>query len=158
MLQLKVIVTNPNFEMLAVDNRGIAYGASIRQNDRTAGSRLYRSTNEGRTWGRISDFGSTAHIHYLSVLSNNTLIAQIANLGHDRLYRSADRGRTWRKVFEFPVGYTTLSPHSIADDGTYVYVGSFNTLSPSSHRNWVWRSPNDGRTWSAVWRTRSHQA
>jgi hypothetical protein len=157
-LQLKVVVTNPNFETLAVDNRGIAYGTSIRQNDRTASSRLYRSTNEGRTWRRVSDLGSGAHIHYLSVLSNNTLIAQIANLGHDRLYRSADRGRTWRKVFEFPAGYTILSAHSIADDGTCVYVGSFNTLSPSSHRNWVWRSRNDGRTWSAVWRTRSHRS
>jgi hypothetical protein len=156
-LQLKIVVENANFETLAVDNRGIAYGISVRQNDRTANSRLYRSSNEGRTWRPVSNFGAVAHIHYLSVLSDNTLIAEVSYFGNERLYRSANRGRTWRKVFDFPGGYTTLGAHSIADDGTYVYVGSFNTLSPRSHRNWVWRSRDRGSTWSVVSRTRNHR-
>jgi hypothetical protein len=46
-LQLKIVVANPNFETLAVDNRGIAYGKSVRQNDATTKWLLYRSTNEG---------------------------------------------------------------------------------------------------------------
>lgn len=156
-LELEVVVENPNFETLAVDNRGIAYGKSIRKNHPTANSRLYRSTNEGRTWRRLSDFPAGANIHFLSVLSDNTLLAENAYLGTERLSRSTDRGRTWRRVFEFPDRYTTLSPHSIADDGTYVYVGSYNVLSGASHRNWVWRSGDRGRSWSAVWRTRSHR-
>ena len=101
-LELEVVVENPNFETLAVDNRGIAYGKSIRKNDPTANSRLYRSTNEGRTWRRLSDFPAGADIHFLSVLSDNTLLAENAYLGTERLSRSANRGRTWRRVFEFP--------------------------------------------------------
>jgi hypothetical protein len=156
-LQLMIVVTNPNFETLAVDNRGIAYGKSTRKNDPTAPWRLYRSSNEGRRWRRLSDFPAGANIHYLSVLSDNTLIAEAAYLGTEYLYRSARGGRGWRKVFEFPAQYTTLGPHSIADDGTYVYVGSYNVLPAARHRNWVWRSGDDGRTWSAVWRTTSHR-
>jgi hypothetical protein len=62
-------------------------------------------------------------------------------------------------VFQFPPDYQTLTAHSIADDGTYVYLGSYNLLQPASgdHTNFVWRSADDGRTWSVIRTTTNHR-
>jgi photosystem II stability/assembly factor-like uncharacterized protein len=155
-VRIRIVLENKNFALLAIDHRGVAYGKSQRD------YRLYRSRNHGRTWTPIYTFPiRRAFIDSISVLTNDTLIAHVQNTAHiTMLYRSADHGRRWRRVFRFPRGYGTLTPHSVTDDGRYVYVGSYNRfreVGAGNHTNWVWRSANDGRTWSVIRRTTTHR-
>lgn len=90
------------------------------------------------------------------MLRDNTLIAHVApTTTHiTSLFRSGGHGRTWKKVFEFASGYGTLTAHSIPDDGRYAYVASYNRrTSGINHTTWVWRSANDGRSWSRIHET-----
>lgn len=157
--RLKIVVQNKYFALLAVDHRGVAYGKSTGARPHsTHDYRLYASRNEGRTWKPISNFPHL-FLDSISVLSNNTLIAHAQTDSKiTMLYRSADHGRRWKRVFQFPPGYGTLTPHSVTDDGRYVYVGSYNRFADGSknHTNWIWRSSNDGRTWSVVRETTTH--
>jgi hypothetical protein len=155
-LRLKIVLENKNFALLAVDHRGVAYGKS--QKD----YRLYRSRNRGRTWTPIYTFPiPRAFVDSISVLSDDTMLASVQNTAHiTMLYRSGNHGRSWKRVFRFPPGYGTLTAHSVTDDGRYVYVGSYNRfqeVGTGNHTNWVWRSANDGRTWSVVRTTTTHR-
>jgi photosystem II stability/assembly factor-like uncharacterized protein len=150
--RLKIVVQNRMFSLLAVDHRGMAFGKS-NSDDR----RLYRSRNEGRTWIPIHRFPS--RVDLVSVLRDNTLIAHVVpTTTHiTSLFRSGDHGRTWKKVFQFAPGYGTLTSHSITDDGRYVYVASYNRLASGINQTtWVWRSANDGRSWSVTHQTTEH--
>jgi hypothetical protein len=156
--RLKIVIENRNFALLAVDHRGVAYGKSRRPSP-TIDYRLYRSRDKGRTWRPISAF-PRLFLDSITVLSNDTLIAHAVTTSRiTKLYRSADHGRRWKQVFQFPRGYGTLTPHSVTDDGRYVYVGSYNRFNDGggNHTNWVWRSSNDGRTWSVVRETNNHR-
>lgn len=153
-LRVEIVHENPAFELIAIDHAGVAYGQSRSTSDPTRNYRLYRSTDEGRTWTRLYDFPSSQNLRYISVLTNDTLIAHLGAL----LYRSGDGGNTWTHVLTMPSGYRTVSPHSITDNGRAVFAGSYNAgLGSSNHTNWVWRSTDDGRTWKSVRTTTNHR-
>jgi hypothetical protein len=159
--RVRIVVENKYVALLAVDHRGVAYGKATQLRRRAGGQhdyRLYRSRNEGRTWTPIFDLPNL-YLDSMTVLSNNTLILHAQTISQiTRLYRSADHGRTWKRVFQFPPGYGTFTPHAVTDDGRYVYVGSYNRFAGAlNHTNWIWRSSNDGRTWSIVRETSNHR-
>jgi hypothetical protein len=99
-----------------------------------------------------------SRVYLVSVLRDNTLIAHVVpTITHiTSLFRSGDHGRTWKKVFQFAPGYGTLTSHSITDDGRYAYVASYNRLAAGNHMTWVWRSADDGRSWSVIHQTTEH--
>lgn len=150
--RLKIVVENRDSTLLAVDHRGTAFGLL----HRAGGTKLYRSRDEGRTWRPLAEL--PFRIDLISVLSNDTLIASLITDSHiTTLFRSADHGRSWKQVFRFKSKYGTLTPHSVTDNGRYVYVASYNRFPDSNnHTNWVWRSADDGRTWSVVRETKNH--
>jgi lysophospholipase L1-like esterase len=148
-LSIDVVFENPSRYTVTVDHNGVSYGTSSSTGDPRY--RLYRSFDEGRTWSTLYDFpDNTAIAGAISVLTDNTLIAAVNEPDAMHLFRSADGGASWTDVFQFLPDYQILSAHSITDDGTYVYVGSYNVLDTSDHVNWIWRSSDDGQTWSVV--------
>jgi hemolysin type calcium-binding protein len=154
---VEVVLSNENFQTLAVDPSGTAFGISRDTADPTYKFRLYTSPDEGATWSPVHDFPKYARItSAFSVLSDGTLLAGVTTGTFD-LFRSADHGVTWTKVFTFPDGYQILTPHSITDDGTHAFMGSYNLLDPGNHLNWVWRSDDMGSTWRTVRETSTHR-
>jgi hypothetical protein len=158
--RLRIVVENKYVALLAVDHRGVAYGKStqLRKPGGKHDYRLYRSRNEGRTWTPIFNFPNL-FLDAITVLSNDTLILHAVTTSQiTTLYRSANHGRTWKRVFAFPPGYGTLTPHSVTDDGRYVYVGSYNRFAGAlNHTNWIWRSSDNGRRWTVVEETTNHR-
>ncbi len=154
---LEVVLENENFQTVAVDPSGLAFGISRDTADPTYRYRLFTSADEGATWTPVHDFPTFARITTsFAVLSDGTLLAGVTTGTFD-LFRSTDHGLTWSKVFTFPDGYQILSPHSITDDGTHAYMASYNVLDPGSHLNWVWRSDDMGATWTTVRETSTHR-
>ena len=154
---LEVVLANENFQTLAVDSSGTAFGISRDSADPTHRYRLYTSSDEGATWAPTHDFPAYARItSAFAVLSDGTLLAGVTTGTFD-LFRSADHGVTWDKVFTFPDGYQILTSHSITDDGKHAFMASYNVLDPGSHLNWVWRSDDMGATWTPVRETSNHR-
>jgi len=154
---LDVVLQNENFQTLAVDPSGTAFGISRDTADPSYRYRLYTSSDEGATWSPVHDFSRYSRITTdISVLSDGTLLAGVTN-GPFELWRSPDHGLTWTKVFTFPDGYQILTSHSITDDGTHAFMASYNVLDPGNHLNWVWRSDDMGETWTPVRETSNHR-
>lgn len=155
-LAIDQVFANPNYFTLAVDHNGVAYGSSASTSDPRY--RLYRSFDEGRSWTQLVDFPSNVTLtSAMAVLTDNTLLIQAEVDGVMHLFRSGDGGVSWTDVFQFFGDYQILTGDSITDDGTYVYVGSYNVLDFQAHTNWIWRSADDGRTWSVVRTTTTYR-
>ena len=119
--------------------------------------RLYRTLDEGRTWAPLHDFPTNSHVKGLSVLPSGTLLAHLV-YDDEYLYRSSDGGQTWTPVLHYPLLYGVLTAHSVTSDGTYAYVVSYNNFSGDGpFTNWVWRSADDGQTWSIVYTTSAYR-
>jgi uncharacterized membrane protein len=160
--QLQIVSQNPDYLTLAVDHQGVTYGEPVPAGGVYASS-IYRSTDEGQTWTHLFDFPSSSHVYAISVLGDDTLLAHV-DTGAMNLYRSADGGVTWARVLTMPttpVFYTTLTSHSVTDlmtsDGRYVFVGSYNTGDSGNHTNYIWRSGDDGQTWTLVYTSTTHR-
>lgn len=149
-----VVSQNSGYSLDAVDANGTAYGESRNTSLTNYKRTLFVSGDEGTTWTKRFVFSQT--VKRITPLSSGTLLAAIATTP-ESLWRSDNGGLTWTKKFTFPSGYRTLTNHSITDDGSYVFVGSYQAFTGGNATNWVWRSANDGRTWSVVERTTSHR-
>ncbi|HEX7525679.1 MAG TPA: DUF3466 family protein, partial [Gaiellaceae bacterium] len=150
---LQLVVENPDVYLQAVGPDGTAYGTPV-SND----SDIMRSSDEGATWARVYSFPSSASLWYISALSDGTLLASV-DTGSWTIWRSADRGSSWTQVLSLPsapVFYRTLTPHSIAEGHGFVWLGTYNNGS-ATVTNYVYRSADDGRTWSVANTTTTHR-
>ena len=154
--KVQIVLENPDYATVAVDSQGTSYGVNASSAAPGGKYRLFTSHDEGRTWAQAYDFPAYTRIYSLSVLSSGTLLLHLVNTDW-YLYRSDDGGHSWTQVLHMPLLYETLTSHSVTDDGTYAYVGSYNVLDSTSHDNWIWRSADDGRTWSIVRTTTTHR-
>ena len=151
---LTLVFTNPSFATLAVDSDGVAYGApsgSVTQ--------VWRSTDEGRTWTQRSTFPSDYRLYYITPLRSGTLLAAV-DTGSFAILRSADGGSSWTRVLTLPgtpCFYSTLTPHSIAEANGFVFVGTYNNCSTGQNSNYIYRSSDDGRTWSTIYTSTTHR-
>ncbi|MEN6342435.1 MAG: kelch repeat-containing protein [Methanospirillum sp.] len=115
---------------------------------------VWRSPDGGASWVPVSD-GAT--LSYLSgpagVVASDGSILLVGGSGESTVYRSADGGATWTRL-------TSAAPWSGRDllgaaalpDGSILIMGGSPPYSPGgpSALNDVWRSTDQGRTWSLV--------
>jgi hypothetical protein len=169
---LQVLRAVGGYEVLAVD-RGVAYAVYAVVGN-TARTQLHRSADEGASWVPAGTL--PAQIATVSVLRSGTLLAAtrspLATQGQI-IWRSTDQGTTWRQVsFQDPFDpnvydtwlpgvpyvFQTLTAHSIADDGAYAYLGTYNlSTALFGNTNYVYRSADDGRSWQIASRSADHR-
>ena len=151
---VEVVVDNPSYSILAVDSTGMTYGLSVANENE-----IWRSADHGVTWSKVLTLPTNQHVKAISALASGTVLAHV-DTGAMTLLRSADQGTTWTSVLSLPttpVFYTTLTPHSITDGGGYVWLGTYNTGQTPPYSNYLYRSADDGATWSIVNTTSTHR-
>ena len=151
---VEVVVQNPDYETLAVDGSGMTYGKSM-----TDEHGVWRSADHGETWTRVLTLASSMRVVSISALASGTLIAHV-DTGSTHLYRSTDQGVTWTDVLTLPnspVFYRTLTSDSITDGGGFVWLGTYNSGPSTPYDNYIYRSADDGLTWSVANTTSTHR-
>jgi hypothetical protein len=133
---------------------------------------VYRSTNFGVTWTRIRDHDLTpdsAHfsprhtfphcVHRVGSTDYMYLFSGDISEPNSDVRRSTD-GITWTKVNSVAPGYDGLSLAAAGSlNGNLYLVGGATVLDTAGHKNAVWRSTDNGVTWTnlgnAPWAIRS---
>ena len=104
-------------------------------------NRIYRSINNGASWGSaISGPSGQTFINGIAVAPNGDL--WLAGDTPDRIYRSKDSGATWSAAISGPSGQSLISGIAVALNGDLWLVGS----TPDD----IYRSTDGGSTWSSA--------
>jgi uncharacterized delta-60 repeat protein len=115
----------------------------------------WRSTDNGVTWTRVNaSAGWSARFWHTSVIMPDGGIMLMGGsdsfgLKNDT-WRSTDNGATWTRVNASSGWSARESPSSVAmPDGSIVLMGGWNS-SYVIYKNDVWRSTDNGATWTQV--------
>jgi len=97
---------------------------------------IYRSTDLGNTWSEVAFYG----VYSLTAAQDGVLFAG----GGPFVYRSTNHGTSWTSHY-IPCGECNTVEVVVASNG-YVFAG----ISPLYHYSepGIWRSTNDGETWT----------
>ncbi|MGA9768716.1 MAG: hypothetical protein WBV94_06735 [Blastocatellia bacterium] len=120
------------------------------------GSGVLKSTNEGRTWNRVSNNtlpspGTISKIEVNPTNPNRVFVAQFSKLSDDKitssgLYVSTDGGVNWSKKLGG-------APRDIAIDPSNpqnIYAGLLRIDTETDPASGLYRSTDNGNTWAAV--------
>jgi hypothetical protein len=141
------------------------YG-DIANTDWTGGSTtnlVYRSTDFGVTWNKIRDHNLTpdathftprhtfAHcVHRVGSTDYMYLLCGDFDIADSDVRRSSD-GVTWTKVNSVAPGYNGVSLAAAGSLGGNLYVvGGATALNAAGHKREVWRSTDNGVTWTSL--------
>jgi PKD repeat protein len=131
---------------------------------------VWRSTDNGVTWTQMtsnagwsprSDFSSVAMPDGSIVLMGG--IDKYSNFKNDT-WRSTDNGKTWTLMSESSGWLARYGQTSVVmPDGSIVLMGGVTPLGSGKRLNDVWRSTDNGKTWTqltvnAGWSGRFHQS
>jgi len=144
---LQVVLTNPSYDTLAVDRSGVAFGTPS-----AARNEVWQSTDEGSSWTQRSTFPGSYTVWNVTPLASGALLAGV-DTGSWTIYRSDDGAATWTPVLGLPITpcfYSTLTAHSIAEGDGFIFAGTYNNCPDGPNTNYIYRSADDGRTWSVV--------
>lgn len=120
--------------------------------DNLTGTGLYKSEDGGGTWARIGYptlSGTIVKVLVDPIKSNIIFAAQYSP--NPALYRSTDSGVTWNKVFPSTgnsagVVWDVLA--TVVNNAPYLYFVEGNNLYTGSQECGVYKSIDDGATWS----------
>lgn len=105
--------------------------------------KVFRSTDEGETWEELPPLGSENQFITVSDVVVNVDVLFVAT---DRgMFRSSDMGDTWEPLAAPWGAFPNLTTVAVSPSGQ-VYAGS----SPQGNLATIYRSPNNGNTWTAV--------
>jgi len=113
----------------------------------------WRSTDNGATWTRVNaSAGWTGRQGHSSVAMPDGSIVLMGGFDSgfkNDVWRSTDKGATWTQV-NASAGWTPRDAHSSVamPDGSIVLMGG--AVSGGTFKNDVWRSTNNGTTWTQV--------
>lgn len=130
---------------------------------------VWRSTDNGATWAQVTANAGLTPRESLSsvVMTDGSIIVSGGTLpgGYTQfndVWRSTDKGDTWNQVTANAEWRDRTGHSSVAlPDGSIVVMGG-HTFGPGDSND-VWRSTNNGVTWtqvnaSAGWRAREHHS
>ena len=122
-------------------------------NDGTNKNDVWRSTNNGATWTQMTaSAGWSARPGSSSVvMPDGSIVLMGGNDGgyNNDVWRSTNNGATWTQVTA-SAGWTARDGHSSVamPDGSIVLMGGQDKT--YSNKNDVWRSTNNGATWTQM--------
>ncbi len=106
---------------------------------------LWKTTDRGDNWQKISDVQSDRKIRSLGVAPTDTQVIYMGDPGH--LWKTTDGGQNWQEVTgSLPVntGYITgLQVHADSSSHVWVTMGNYN-------QNGVFESTDGGNTWNNI--------
>jgi len=118
---------------------------------------VWRSNDYGATWMLVNaSAGWTARRGFSSIAMPDGSIVLMGgydnsyNLKND-VWRSTDNGATWTQV-NASTGWTARRGFSsiAMPDGSIVLMGGYDSVSPYWYKNDMWRSTDNGATWTQV--------
>ena len=124
----------------------------------TASGGLWKTTNNGVTFGPLFQHENTISIGDIAVSQSNPDILWVGTGENnprnstswgDGVYKSTDGGQSWTNVGlrgTFQVGRIAVHP----DDPDVVYVGALGRLWGPNEERGVFKTTDGGRTWSKV--------
>ncbi|RKH28966.1 WD40/YVTN/BNR-like repeat-containing protein, partial [Corallococcus sicarius] len=140
---LEPVFTNTMHEVLAVDGAGTVYALALDG----LRSKLWASTDGGRTFSARGQGVGGASFWVMAVLRDGTLLAQMSRDGSYHLERSTDGGQTWKDVVALG-NYRAASPASFAELGSTVFFLEYQTFTSASTPLRLWASTDGGATWA----------
>ncbi|MFP2899057.1 WD40/YVTN/BNR-like repeat-containing protein [Corallococcus sp. 4LFB] len=140
---LEPVFTNTTHEVLAVDGAGTVYALALDGSR----SKLWASTDGGRTFSARGQGVGGASFWVMAVLEDGTLLAQMSRSGSYHLARSTDGGATWADVASLG-NYRAMSPASFAELGGTVFFLEYQTFTSASTPLRLWASTDGGATWT----------
>jgi hypothetical protein len=141
-LAAEVTFTETDFDLLAVDRAGTAYGVNLGG----SGAELWSST-DGRAWEKRGAIAGGASFWMLQPLSDGTLLADVAGTSGHAIARSTDGGATWTQVLSLGA-YRSLTPHSFAELDGAAYFLEYQVFTAGNAIIRLWRSMDGGATWA----------
>ena len=111
---------------------------------------VWRSTDEGATWTEVNTSpGWSPREVFSSVAMPDGSIVLMGGMGTNDVWRSTDDGKTWTKVNENAEWPIRWAESSVAmPDGSIVLMGGQGV--DNVYLNDVWRSTDEGATWTEV--------
>ena len=104
-------------------------------------NRIYRSINNGASWGSaINGPSGQTFINGIAIAPNGDL--WLAGQSPDKIYRSTDNGANWKTGINGPSGQTLISGIAVARNGDLWLSGS----TPDD----IYKSTDNGATWSSA--------
>ncbi len=107
-------------------------------------SDVYKSTDQGDTWTKLSNWGGKT-LKSLAVAPSNTKYIYAAT--YSIIYKSEDGGSTWTNITSnLPVDYASIKYITVKNDDpntVWVAMGGFNDLG-------VFKTDNGGESWENI--------
>lgn len=106
---------------------------------------VYKTTNRGNSWVKISNFGSTLNINALTIAPSNSNIIIAGNDSY--LWKTTDGGSTWTNITNVAFGVqniTSIAIHNTNPNKIWV------TLSGFTNGYKVYHSNDGGSSWTNI--------
>ena len=117
---------------------------------------VWRSTDKGATWTQVTTIGtiwSARFSHRSVVMADGSIVLMGGYNGsfYNDVWRSMDNGATWTEV-NTSAGWLARAGHTCVTmpDGSIILMGGHNSGLSGDSVNDVWRSMDNGATWTNI--------
>jgi hypothetical protein len=148
----------PEFTITASDLHATrnAWDSAGRHYVTVGADKLYISTNGGESYSLRYTFpDSPTRIYGLFITEDDTVLVSVDGQTTGivgRVYRSTNQGTTFTQITTFDAGYRSgnIAFWGATQDATGIYVGQYNLIPTKDLKCIVWKSTDDGVTWTNI--------